>query len=250
MFIQAKLCKANAGHDQGDLVKLMQFVAQDKVDLQVTYKNLTPMPQEDKKVEVAHSNPKVVSHTISTAFANMDQEWMALCAQTKLEGFYIAVQGMVEDLSELKVFFTPKADNFVWTVLDIEPHHLVLCLRSWVVSGLEMCTVTKDQCPLNKLVSKCCSLIQEDLDYLLTKKKVKAKVKMNYTNYEHQIVECYGDMLTGWSCSGRVQNPLRVGRQAEVEKLLNALNSEACNWVRLTDAELRVRITYNKECQA
>ncbi|KAI6041360.1 hypothetical protein EDC04DRAFT_2544457, partial [Pisolithus marmoratus] len=159
VFIKAKLHKANGGCDQGDHVKLVQFVAQNKVDLQVAYRNLTPMQQEgynaklliaqDKKVEVACSNPKVVSHTISAAFANMDQE--------------------EQYLSEPKVFFTPKAENFVQT----------------------------DQCPLNKLVSECHSPIQEELDYLLTKKKVKAKVKMNYTNYEHQIVECYGVMLTG-----------------------------------------------------
>ncbi|KAI6046654.1 hypothetical protein EDC04DRAFT_2557470, partial [Pisolithus marmoratus] len=179
-FLKAKLCEANTGHDNGDCVKLMQFMAQNKVDLQVTYMNLTPAQQEvyntevqaaqDKKVLVVHSNPKAVSHTISAAFVNMDQEWMALCVQTGLEGFYIAVQGMVKDLSELK-----------------------------------------DQHSLNKLISECHSIIQEELDYLLTKKKVKVKVKMNYTNYECQIVKCYGVMLTGWPFSGMVQNPSKIG---------------------------------------
>ncbi|KAI6137142.1 hypothetical protein F5141DRAFT_1060031 [Pisolithus sp. B1] len=147
---------------------------------------------------------------------------------------------MVEDLSELKVFFTPKAENFVQTVLDIEPCHLALRLESWVVSGIDAPTATKYQCPLNKLVSKCHSLIQEELDYLLMKKKVKANVKMNYTNYEHQIVECYSVMLRGWPFSSIVWNPSKIGGQAEVEKLLDALNSEACKWVELTDEEVRV----------
>ncbi|KAI6137141.1 hypothetical protein F5141DRAFT_1060030 [Pisolithus sp. B1] len=88
------------GCDQGDHVKLMQFMARNKADLLATYKNLTPVQQEaynakvqvarDTKVVVMCSNPKAVSHTISTAFANMDWE-TALCAQTGLEGFYIAV---------------------------------------------------------------------------------------------------------------------------------------------------------------
>ncbi|KAI5981431.1 hypothetical protein EDC04DRAFT_2617403 [Pisolithus marmoratus] len=224
---QAKLHEANAGHDQGDHVKLTQFVAQNKIDLQVAYKNLTPVQQEA-----------------------YNAKWTALCAQTGLEGFYIAVQGTVEDLSEPKLFFTPKAENFVWTVLDIEPHHLALHLESWAVSGIDMPAMTKRQCPLNKLISECRSLIQEELDYLLTKKKVKAKVKMNYTNYEHQIVECYGVMLRGWPLSGAVQNPSKIGGCAELEKLLDALNLEACKWVRLTDAELRARITHNKMRQA
>ncbi|KAI5992331.1 hypothetical protein EDC04DRAFT_2538642, partial [Pisolithus marmoratus] len=92
---------SSTGCDQGDHVKLTQFVAQNKIDLQVAYKNLSPVQQEvynakvqvaqDKKVLVVCSNPKAVSHTISAAFANMDQEWTALCAQTGQEGFYIAV---------------------------------------------------------------------------------------------------------------------------------------------------------------
>ncbi|KAI6018036.1 hypothetical protein BKA83DRAFT_4016702, partial [Pisolithus microcarpus] len=165
-FIRAKLCDTNSGCNQGDHVKLTQFVAQNKDDLLVAYKNLTLAQQEaynakvqvaqDTKVMVVHSNPKAVSHTVSATFANMDWEWTALHAQTGLEGFYIAVRGTVKDLSE--------------------PKH---------------------QCPLNKLISECCALIQEELDYLLMKKKVSANMKMNYTNYECQIVECYGIMLTG-----------------------------------------------------
>ncbi|KAI6149058.1 hypothetical protein EDD17DRAFT_1514058 [Pisolithus thermaeus] len=259
-FIRAKLREVNAGRDRGDRVKLTQFVAQNKDDLLVAYKNLTPAQQEaynaevqvarDTKVVIARSNPKAVSHTVSAAFANMDREWTALCAQTGLEGFYIAVRGTVEDLSEPKVFFTQKAENFVRTVLDIEPRRLALRLESWVVSGLDMPNTTKYQRPLNKLISECRALIQEELDYLLTKKKVSTNVKMNYTNYERQIVERYGVMLTGWPFSGAVRNPSKIGGRAEVEKLLDALNSETCKWVRLTDEELRARVIHNKERQA
>ncbi|KAI6012871.1 hypothetical protein BKA83DRAFT_4500553 [Pisolithus microcarpus] len=110
--------------------------------------------------------------------------------------------------------------------------------------------MAKYQHPLNKLISKCHALIQEELDYLLMKKKVTVNVKMNYTNYECQIVEHYGVMLMGWPFPGTVRNPSKIGGQAEVEKLLDALNSEACKWVRLTDEECRARITHNKEHQA
>ncbi|KAI5981259.1 hypothetical protein EDD15DRAFT_2379892 [Pisolithus albus] len=258
-FIRAKLREANAGRDRGDRVILTQFVARNKDDLRVAYKNLTPAQQEaynaevrvarDTKVMVVRSNPKAVSHTVSAAFANMDREWTALCAQTGLEGFYIAVRGTVEDLPEPKVFFTQKAENFVRTVLDIEPRRLALRLESWVVSGLDAPIRTKHQRPLNKLISECRALIQEELDYILTK-KVSTNVKMNYTNYERRIVERYGVMLTGWPFSGTVRNPSKIGGRAEVEKLLDALNSEACKWVRLTDEELRARVIHNKERQA
>jgi hypothetical protein len=48
----------------------------------------------------------------------------------------MAVRGSVEDYSEPKLFFTEKAENFVRTVLDIEPRRLALRLESWVVSGI------------------------------------------------------------------------------------------------------------------
>ncbi|KAI6027290.1 hypothetical protein BKA83DRAFT_4123363 [Pisolithus microcarpus] len=51
-FIRAKLCDANSGCDQGDHVKLTQFVAWNKDDLLVAYKNLTQAQQEAYNTEV------------------------------------------------------------------------------------------------------------------------------------------------------------------------------------------------------
>ncbi|KAI6036174.1 hypothetical protein BKA83DRAFT_4013434, partial [Pisolithus microcarpus] len=163
-FIRAKLCDANSGRDRGDRVKLTQFVAWNKDDLLVAYKNLTPAQQEaynaevqvarDTKVMVVRSNPKAVSHTVSAAFANMDRE--------------------------VRLFFSVAFSHYDWNARTVED-----------------LSEPKHQRPLNKLISECCALIQEELDYLLTKKKVSANVKMNYTNYECQIVERYGVMLTG-----------------------------------------------------
>ncbi|KIK11658.1 hypothetical protein PISMIDRAFT_19363 [Pisolithus microcarpus 441] len=91
-FISSKLREANAGRDRGDRVKLTQFMARNKDDLLVTYKNLTPTQQEayntevqvarDTKVRVVHSNPKAVSHTVTAAFANMDREVTLLFSLT------------------------------------------------------------------------------------------------------------------------------------------------------------------------
>ncbi|KIK13499.1 hypothetical protein PISMIDRAFT_645506, partial [Pisolithus microcarpus 441] len=149
-------------------------------------------------------------------------QWTGLCAQTGLEGFYIAVRGTVEDLSEPKVFFTEKAEKFIRNVLGIEPRHLALRLESWVVSGIE---------------------------YVLTTNSIKGNSQMNYINYEKQIVEKLGVALHGWPIPGRVCNPSKVKR-TELEKLLDALKEEKCKWVRLTPQELATRIADNKARQA
>lgn len=79
---------------------------------------------------------------------------------------------------------------------------------------------------------------------------IKGNSKMNYTNYERQITEKFGVVLCGWPLSGHVRNPAKVGGTAEVEKLLDALKSGKCKWVKLTAEELAARITDNKACQA
>lgn len=61
---------------------------------------------------------------------------MALCARMGIEGFYVAVRGSIEDLSEPKVFFTQKAEKFAKDILNVEPCHLGLKLESFIVSGL------------------------------------------------------------------------------------------------------------------
>jgi hypothetical protein len=161
-FLKEKLHEANSGHGKGDRFKLPAFVARYKNELLAEYQKLTPIQKQGMiaKVQVAceakalpaRANPKAVNQAITAAFSRMDQEvwlsflmlsmltgnsqWMALCMKTGMEGFFIAVQGTVKDHTELKVFFTEKADKFVRIVLDIEPQCLALRLKSWVVSGI------------------------------------------------------------------------------------------------------------------
>ncbi|KAI6017618.1 hypothetical protein BKA83DRAFT_4058986 [Pisolithus microcarpus] len=130
----------------GHWLRLTDFIAQNRQELLATYSLLTIDQKQaynnaivaarTAAVPTACSNPKSVSQVVSSAFSKMDQQWTGLCAQTGLEGFYIAVRGTVEDLSEPKVFFTEKVEKFVRNVLGIEPRHLALRLESWVVSGI------------------------------------------------------------------------------------------------------------------
>ncbi|KAG2106139.1 Alpha/Beta hydrolase protein [Suillus discolor] len=49
-----------------------------------------------------------------------------------IEGFYVAVRDSIEDLSEPKVFFTQKAEKFAKDILNVEPRHLGLKLKSFI----------------------------------------------------------------------------------------------------------------------
>ncbi|KAG2063885.1 hypothetical protein BDR04DRAFT_977783, partial [Suillus decipiens] len=124
--------------------------------------------------------------------------WMALCSRLGIEGFYIAVRGGVKDLSRPKLFFSEKAEKFAHAVLDLEPWHLALKLKAFVVSGLDINVSTTQPRSLNKVISECRTHLQDELDYILRENKItNGKITMNYTNYEHSIVKCYGVTLQG-----------------------------------------------------
>lgn len=215
-------------------------------------------------------------------------QWSSLCTKTGMEDFFIAVQGTIEDHTEPKVFFTEKVEKFVCIVLNVEPQWLALRLESWVVSGIgkhcthvtlthwqldmsDATTIGNWQHTLNCIISDCHTLIQEELskfllclmchydqmlsiyftlDDILTEHGVKKRVKMNYTNYELQIIEWYGIVLTGWPVSGCVWNLAMIGGRQAVKKLLDALQSETCKWVKLTAKQQAAWTAQNKAWQA
>ncbi|KAH0825844.1 hypothetical protein J3R83DRAFT_7762 [Lanmaoa asiatica] len=200
-FLKSKLYEVNAGHEVGKQVKLTDYVTKNKDTLRSHYEQVSPLQQQEmnNQVQIAQAaqppdactNPKAVSNPISVAFTTIDHKWTSLCASTGIEGFYIAVYGTL-------------------------------------VGVLGNLPSTSTQCPLNKLVSECQVLIQEELDYILKRKKVNRKVTMNYNNFECHIVEQYSVALTGWPFNGPIKNPGKLGGRADLERLLNALKSEEC----------------------
>ncbi|KAI5990791.1 hypothetical protein EDC04DRAFT_2614047 [Pisolithus marmoratus] len=180
----------------GEQLRLMNFIVQNRQELPAAYRLLTIaqkqayndaiMTAHAAKVPSAHSNPKSIS------------QWMGLCAETGLEGFYIAVHGTVEDLSEPRVFSQKRQKT--------------LCLESWV-------------CPNINDHSISWSLTE----FILTTNGIKGNSQINYTNYEKQIVEKLGVVLHGWLVPGHICNPSKV-KQTELEKLLDALKEETCKW--------------------
>ncbi|KAG2071278.1 hypothetical protein BDR04DRAFT_1016580, partial [Suillus decipiens] len=116
-----------------------------------------------------------------------------------IEGFYIAVQGGIKDLSRPKLFFSEKAEKFTCVVLDLEPWHLALKLEAFVVLGLDTNVSTTQPRSLNKMISECRTHLQDELDYILRENKITdCKITMNYANYECSIVKHYGVTLQGW----------------------------------------------------
>ncbi|KAG1745800.1 hypothetical protein EDD22DRAFT_973002 [Suillus occidentalis] len=259
-FVRVKHMEANKGCEKGDRIKLTKFIAENRDELVHEHSQLTPAEKQAlnrdvvearrRKSQAARANPKATRHNMNATFTSMDHEWMALCARTGAEGFYVAVCGSIKDLSEPKIFFTQKAEKFVQDVLKVEPRHLGLKLESFIVSGLDEHAIATCPRPLNKLVSDCRTLIQEELETIALENNIKGKVKMNYTNYERNIVEHYGFALVNWPLSGHIQNPSKVGRRAEVQRLLDALKSQSCEWVKLTDEERVAHMKDNQERHA
>jgi len=76
----------------------------------------------------------------------------------------------------------------------------------------------------------------------------KAGHQMNYTNYEGKIVERFSVALNGWPCKCLVSNPNKLGGCMELSKLLHALQTKCCKWLRLSEEELKEHKSVNIEC--
>ncbi|KAG0692952.1 hypothetical protein DFH29DRAFT_816899, partial [Suillus ampliporus] len=104
--------------------------------------------------------------------------------------------------------------NAAFTFMDREVCHSIL-RPLWHLSSIrwpshEHVTLNRQR-PLNKLISECRELIQDNLEFILMEKNVSGKVKMNHTNYERAIVEHHGVELTKWPLPGGVKNPSKAG---------------------------------------
>jgi len=74
---------------------------------------------------------------------------------------------------------------------------------------------------------------------------------MNYNNYKHNIVERHGVALVGWPENLLpVWNPSSVSGQEVLQPLLDALLTQTCHWIWLTEVQLARRIEDNSIHQA
>ncbi|KAG1782060.1 hypothetical protein EV702DRAFT_961417, partial [Suillus placidus] len=212
-FVRVKHMEANKGHEKGDRIKLTKFIAENRDQLVHEHSRLT-------LAEKRALNAKVVEAR--------QQKSHAAHANSKATRHDMNATFTSMDLVSVNVFLGFAIHDLIF---DVDQH-----------------TITTHPRPLNKLVSDCRTLIQEELGKLLH--NIKGKVNMNYTNYERNIVEHYGLALVNWPLSGHVRNPSKVGGRAQVQSLLDALKSRSCEWVRLTDEERVTRMKDNRERHA
>ena len=89
------------------------------------------------------------------------------------------------------------------------------------------------------------------IDSILREEKItNTSIRMNYEDVEAKIVERFSVALEGWPAScGKVRNPGNIGPKKDLICLANALTSDKCRWVKLTEEELEDRKGENERCQ-
>ncbi|KAI0245902.1 hypothetical protein BJV78DRAFT_1158297 [Lactifluus subvellereus] len=210
-FLRKKLREANQELEVGKRYRLTEFLRKKGSSLRHQYHTLT---MEEKNLLA-----KEIDVVREQCFDGTN----------RIEGFYMAVRGSVEDYTEPKLFFSEKALRFMKDVLQLEPKTLAL--------KFEACA-----CPHKGTYS--------EQDEILQKGGIrigKKAVEMNYHNYQLKIVEKYGIELQGWPTSiCEVCNPSNVGTQAHLDQLSRVLESGACGWVVLSKEELLERKKKNQ----
>jgi hypothetical protein len=89
------------------------------------------------------------------------------------------------------------------------------------------------------------------IDSILREEKItNTSIRMNYEDVEAKIVERFSVALEGWPAScGKVRNPGNIGPKKDLICLANALTSDECRWVKLTEEELEDRKGENERRQ-
>lgn len=156
-FLKEKLNMANSSCKKGNCFKLPFFVTRYKNELLVKYQKLTLAEKQTliAKVQSAH-NSKVVPTCANQKtcyifkdgaqctfvlffcclYTNAyDFQWTELSVKTSMKGFFIGVQGSIEDHTKPKVFFTEKLKNrcALFLTLSCIAWHFGLNHRSVVV---------------------------------------------------------------------------------------------------------------------
>ncbi|KIJ65320.1 hypothetical protein HYDPIDRAFT_45002, partial [Hydnomerulius pinastri MD-312] len=153
------------GRNVGEWIKLTEYVAQNKPKLLAAYGQLTPTQRQAYNTEAQAAR------------------------EVKVPPAHANTKGISNTVTA------------AYSKMDCEwPWFIFSCITLYVLFT-NPCTdipaTSNCQRPLNKLISDCRTLIQEELDYILMEKKVRGNIKMNYSNYERAIVECYGVALRG-----------------------------------------------------
>ncbi|KAG0692141.1 hypothetical protein DFH29DRAFT_775467, partial [Suillus ampliporus] len=134
---------------QADKASLLHAYGGLTVAEKQTY-NACVLQAHQEKRSAARANPKAIQHDMNAAFTSMDCEHLWLASLVHI--------------------FSASFDGL-----------LTQCTDEHVISNHSH--------PLNKLISECCELIQDGLGFILLEKNYSHKIKMNYTNYKHTIVE-------------------------------------------------------------
>ncbi|KAG2089872.1 uncharacterized protein F5147DRAFT_787551 [Suillus discolor] len=252
-----KLNEANLALPVGQQWKLTVFIAEHGQELTTGYCCLSASEKEklhrkvhnlrENCVKIVHSNPKALQKQVNVMFNNMEKEWENITSRTGVKGFYIAVHGDVEHFHESKIFYTPKAQSFIKEISHLDPKCFALKFESWVTGDFDTHADVTHCLPSTKLISLCCTNIQEGLNAIMKKYNLsKKKVKMNYDNYEQKVIEMHGIALEGWTC-GKVRNPSKIGHRKDLVMLLDALVNECCLWIQLTKEQVENHIATNHE---
>ncbi|KAG2123743.1 hypothetical protein DEU56DRAFT_695593, partial [Suillus clintonianus] len=161
-FVRAKLNEVNQDREQGDRIKLTRFIAENKDELTRAHARLSSAEKWVYNAQVIEARKQ----KNRVARANP--------------------KAILHDI------------NATFTSMDREACILLLlfaaALRIFQSRSYEH-TAPHRQRPLNKLVSECRTFIQEGLDSITLETNIRHKVKMNYTNYERNIVERCGIAL-------------------------------------------------------
>ncbi|KAF9035949.1 hypothetical protein BJ165DRAFT_1313843, partial [Panaeolus papilionaceus] len=229
--------RVNAGRERHE--KLNVVGLEKLMETETRYKNLTREEENILKsnLEKKRQNqmtglcPTAVasSHDVSANIKSFHDKLMNLCERTQLAAICFFVRTDMSQTYAPRWIATPDAMPFSQDAWGQTMWDTTRTMEAWCI------TQKKKKSPVSfqALRTACADVVSGALASITGVEGV----RMNYKNYEEQIVSKLGVKLVGWTYKQFV-SPSEITGVDDLRTLHEALTTGACHWVRLSKAQL------------
>ncbi|KAJ7586952.1 hypothetical protein C8J56DRAFT_1051247 [Mycena floridula] len=169
--------------------------------------------------------------------------------RTGAVGFGFVTRGDIDSTGAACWWACGNATDFMKERLNMGMWDMQRSFESWSVAS-SSAGVSKDLKNMKDRKKSCAAIILSNLAYITRSKDI----QMSYANYDQDMIVAHKIHLIGWPLHVRFSAPSTLTRSGDVRDLLEALESGACRWAKVTKKELdaaiaRVAIQEPKERQ-
>ncbi|KAJ7586933.1 hypothetical protein C8J56DRAFT_1165142 [Mycena floridula] len=239
-LVSLKAFEMNADRPPGQKAKLEEIqaaVAADKTMQEATDKEILKAKELLAEKRSARAQGSRGSHAseakdIAAFSRKTGEDFFNLNQHTGAVGFGFVTRGNIDCTGTPCWWASGNAAEFVMEKLNQGMWDLLREFESWAICAAN--GPSKGPSNINERKKACAAIILSNLVYIMRTKDI----QMSYANYDREIVVAHKVHLIGWPGQVPFGAPSSLTRTGDIRDLLDALQSGACRWAKVSKKEL------------